>query len=183
MDKTGNKSKVANQIIVFTGSGIGKTNAAIGIAVRTISIGGRVIFVYFTGPQHPTLGEVKAAAVISGNWRTIGIKSEAKDPSYLDDFSESVDTVKEAINMAQTIWSSECDLLILDNITHHFACGSIDIAQVIAIIDNRSPNTSIVLTGLSAPESLIEKADVVTEFLEIKQPTDTDMHLRKGIDF
>ena len=52
--------------------------------------------------------------------------------------------VKEAINMAQTIWSYECDLLIIDNITYHFVCGSINIAQVIALIDNKLSSTSIV---------------------------------------
>jgi cob(I)alamin adenosyltransferase len=177
------KGKAAGQIIVFIGPGRGKTTAAVGTALRTIATGGKVIFVYFTGPQHPALGEVKTAAAISGNLRMIGIKSEAKDPSYLDDFSESVDTVKEALNMAQTIWPYECDLLILDDITHHLACGSIDITQVIALIDNRPPNTNIVLTGPSAPKSLIERADIVTEFLKIKQPPNSDMYLRQGIDF
>jgi cob(I)alamin adenosyltransferase len=177
------EGKVGGQVAVFTGPGKGKTTAAVGIALRTIARGGKVIFVYLKGPQHPVLGEVRTAAAFGSNWRTIGIKSEAKDISYLDDFSESVDTVKEALTMAQTIWLYECDLLILDNISYQLACGSIDIAQVIALIDNRPPNVSIVLTGPSVPEPLIKRADLVTEFLKIKQPPNADMHLRRGIDF
>jgi len=113
----------------------------------------------------------------------VGIKSEAKDSSYLDDFSESVDNVQEALNTAQSIWSHECDLLILDDITRHIDCGSIDMAQVIALIDNRPPKTSIILTGLSAPELLIQRADLVTEFLAIKQPPDADLYLSRGFDY
>jgi len=174
---------VGGRVTVFTGPGKGKTTAALGIALRIIAQGGKVIFVHFTGPEYPVLGEVKTATTLGANWRMIGIKSEAKDLSYLDDFSESVDTVKEALTMAQTIWLYECDLLILDNITYQLACESIDIAQVITLIDNRPPNVSIALTGPSAPESVIEKADLVTEFLEIKRPPNADMRLRRGIDF
>jgi len=178
-----NKGEAIGQVIVFIGPGKGKTTAAVGTALRTIDAGGKVIFVYFTGPQHPKLGEVNIANAIRINWRMIGIKSESKDPSYLDEFYESVDTVKEALKLARTIWSYECELLILDNITHHLASGSIDDTQLIALIDNRPPNTSIILTGPSAPDWLIEKADVVTEFLKIKQSPDTDMRLRQGINF
>jgi len=161
---------VGGRVIVFTGVGKGKTTAALGTALRIIAQGGKVIFVYFTGPEYPVLGEVKTAAKLGSKWRMIGIKSEAKNLSYLADFSGSVDTVKDALAMAQARWLYECDLLILDDITYQLACGSIDVAQVIALIDNRPVNASIVLTGPSAPESIIERADLVTEFLEIKPP-------------
>jgi len=180
VEQIGNSGENESQVIVFAGSGIGKTVAAVGIAIRTISAGGKVIFVYFAGPEHPTLGEIKSATAFGGNWRTIGIKSEAKEPSYLDDFTESVDTVEEAINIAQTIWSSECDLLVLDNITHHVACGSVDITRIIDIIDSRAPRTSIVLTGVFAPDLLIDRADVVTNFCNTKQPGDNDSEYMMG---
>lgn len=170
-------------VAVFTGPGKGKTTAALGIALRTIGWGGKVIFVHFTGPQHPVLGEVKTAAALGGNWRTIGIKSEAMDISYLGDFTESVDTVSEAMATAHDLWLHECDLLVLDDIGSHLDRGTIDITQVLALIDNRPPNTSIILTGPSAPEPIIQRADVVTEFLGIKQPPNAGMQLRRGIDF
>ncbi|HEX79377.1 MAG TPA: cob(I)yrinic acid a,c-diamide adenosyltransferase [Dehalococcoidia bacterium] len=181
--RTGNNGIPVNQVIVFTGSGRGMTAAAIGVAARTISIGGRVIFVYFTGPKHPVLGEIKSAAIINKNWITVGIRSVAKEPCYLNDFSESVDTVEEAMDMALKKWSSECDVLVLDSITRHIACGSISVSRVIDLIDSRSPETSIILTGPYAPDALIERADVVTEFLSVKQPADIEIQFLRGIDF
>jgi len=177
------REEAGGEVAVFTGTGKGKTAAALGIALRTIGWGGKVIFVHFTGPQHPVLGEVKTAAALGGSLRTIGIKSEAKDISYLGDFTESVDTVREALAMAQDLWLHECDLLVLDDISPHLDRGSIDIAEVLALIDNRPPNTSIILTGPSVPEPIIQRADLASECLQIKQHPNAGMRLRQRIDF
>lgn len=176
-----NEGGAEGRAIVFTGLGKGKTRAALGVVLRKISQGKKVIFVYFTGPHHPVLGEVKSAAAFGGIWRMIGIKSQAKDVSYLNDFSESVDTATEALAMAHDQWLYECDLLVLDDISPHLDCGTIDVAQVLELIDNRPPNTDIVLTGSSVPESIVRRADLVTEFLKIKSPSDAGLH--HGIDF
>jgi len=176
-------SRAGGEVAVFIGPGKGKTTAALGFALRTIGQGGKVIFVHFKGPEHPVLGEVKTTGALGSNWRTIGIKSEAKDASYLADFTESVDTVREAMAMAHDLWLHECDLLVLDDISLHLDRRSIDIAQVLAVIDDRPPNTSIILTGSSAPEPIMQRADLVTEFLKIKQPPNAGMRLRRGIDF
>jgi cob(I)alamin adenosyltransferase len=181
MDAT-DGGRTRGEVIVFTGPGKGKTTAALGVGLRMIARGGKVVFIYFTGPQHPVLGEVKSAASFGSNWRTIGIKSEAKDVSYLDDFTESVDTVTEALAMAHNLWLHECDLLVLDDIIHHLDQKSIDIAQVLALINDRPPNASIVLTGRSAPEPILQRAGLVTEFLKIKQPPNADMHLRRVVE-
>jgi len=162
------KKTAKGQLIVFMGAGKGKTAAALGVSCRQIAHGWKVIFVYFTAPQQPVLGEIKATAELGNNWRMVGIKSEAKDISYLNDFTESVNTPKEALTIAQKQWLLECSLLVLDNISYHLDSGSIDIAQVLALIDERPPNTNIILTGRSFPEPVIQRADLVTEFRHIK---------------
>ena len=175
--------KARGEVMVFVGTGKGKTTAALGTACRVIANGGKTIFIYFTGPDHPLLGEVKTAAAFGSSWRMIGIKSEAKDISYLDSFTESVDTTRKALTMAQKLWLHECDLLVLDDISPHLDRGSIDISQVLALIDDRLPNTSIILTGSYLPEPIIQRADSVTEFLPIKQPSNAGMRSRRGINF
>ncbi len=177
------ETEANGQVLVFMGAGKGKTTAAVGVASRVVAHAGKTIFIYLTGPDHPLLGEVKTATAFGGNWRTIGIKSEAKDISYLDSFTESVDTARDALTMAQTLWIHECDLLVLDDISPHLDRGSIDISQVLALIDNRPPNTSIILTGSSVPEPIIQRADSVTELLLIKQPSNAGMRSRQGINF
>ncbi len=178
-NKLGNKGEV----ILLIGLGRGKTATALGIALRVIMYGGRVVFIHFSGPQYPELGEVKAAIALGDSLRMIGIRSEASNPSYLNDFYETVNTVAEALATAGNVWIKQCNLLVLDDISHQLERESMDIAQVLAIIEDRPPDVSIILTGRSAPKMIIKKADLVTEFVDAKQPSPTSMSLRKGIDF
>ena len=85
--------------------------------------------------------------------------------------------------MAQNLWLHECDFLVLDDISPHLDRGTIDIDQILALISDRPPNTSILLTGSSVPESIMQKVDLVTEFLMVKQPLNTSTRLRQGINF
>lgn len=162
------KGEIEGEVMVFFGKGRGKTAAALGVACRMIARGGKIIFVYFSGPQQPSLGEIKAVGTFGDNWRMIGIKSDAKDITFLDDFTELVDTTKEALALVQKRWLHECDLLVLNDISPHLARGGIDITELLAIIDNRPPNTTIILTGLSFPKLILQKADLITEFAKIK---------------
>ena len=97
-----------------------------------------------------------------------GIKTEVQDISALDGFTESVNTVETALAMAHDRWLHEFDLIVVDDISPHLERGDINTAQVLALLDNRPPDTSIILTGASSPELLIRKADLVTEFRQLK---------------
>ena len=179
MNKLGNKGEV----ILLIGPGRGKTTTALGIALRVIMYGGRVVFIHFSGPQYPEVGEVKAAIALGDTLRMIGIRSEASNPSYLNEFYETVNTVAEAMAIAGNVCTKQCNLLVLDDIGHQLDQGSVDIAQVLAIIKDRPPDVSIILTGRSAHKMIMEKADLITEFVDAKQPSPTSMGLHKGIDF
>lgn len=164
------KSRTRGRVEVFMGAGRGKTTTALGAALRVIACGGRVIFVHFAGPLSPMLGEVRAATVFGRNWRMVGIREQTKDNAYLDQFSELVDTVRDAVAMAYTVWIYECELLILDDIGPHLNAQSIDLGQILTLIGNRPANTSIILTGQSAPEPIVQRADLCTNFVAIKEP-------------
>jgi len=178
-----NKLENKGEVILLMGIGRGKTTTALGIALRVITYGGKVVFIHFSGPQYPELGEVNAAATLGDSLRMIGIRSEASNPSYLNGFYETVNTVADAWAMACNVWIRQCNLLVLDDIGHQLDRGSIDIAQVLALIKDRPPNVSIILTGRSTPKVIAKTADLVTEFVDIKHPLPTGMGLHKGIDF
>jgi len=180
---TKNKLGDRGEVILLTGLGRGKTTTALGIALRVITYGGKVVFIHFSGPQYPELGEVKASAVLGDSLRMIGIRSEASNPLYLNDFSEIVNTVADALAMARNVWIKQCNLLVLDDISHQLDRGSIDIDQVLALIKDRPPSVSIILIGRSTPKIIAKTADLVTEFVDIKHPPPTSMELHKGIDF
>jgi len=171
------------RVTVLMGTGKGKTTAALGASLRATAYLARVIFVHFTGPQYPILGEVRASATHLNSLRMIGIRSEARQASYLEEFPESVDTVSDALTMACNVWMYQCDLMVLDDIGSQLEKGNIDVDQVLALIRTKPQNMSIILTGRSMPSVIAENADLVTEFAEIKHPSLASTGPRKGIDF
>jgi cob(I)alamin adenosyltransferase len=171
------------RVVVLTGTGKGKTTAALGASLRATAYLANVVFIHFTGPHYPVLGEVKASAAYLNSLRMIGIKSEASQASYLAEFSESVDTVSDALKMARHVWMHKCDLMVLDDIGSQLEKGNIDVDQVLAFIRDKPQSMSIILTGQSMPSVINENADLVTEFTEIKRPSPASVGPRKGIDF
>ncbi len=172
------------QVIVFTGSGKGKTTAALGLVCRALGHGLTAVFIHFTGPEHPSLGDVTSAASMGAKLKTIGIECQASEASYLDEFDESVPTLEAALDRARELLAGgECDVCVLDDINLLLHQGVLDVDPIIDLINSRPESTTIVLTGRSAPAAIVEIADVVTDFAKVKHPAQAGVEPRKGIEF
>ncbi len=171
-------------VSVYTGLGKGKTTAALGLAYRVMGHGGKAAVIFFTGPEYPEMGDVRAAAALDQKLITIGIESQARHLTYLADFAEYTSTVHGALALARDLLTQqECDLLILDDINPLMHDGTIDDALVQALLYEKPPNAGIVLTGRFAPQSIIEMADIVTDFAQIKHPSQAGVGPRRGFEF
>ena len=114
----------------------------------------------------------------------IGIASQAADPSYLDQYDETVPTVEAALDRAkQMLTGGECDLLVLDDINPLLDQGLVEHTVAIGLIEMKPPSATIVFTGRSAPDAVVELADIVTDFEEVKHPVRAGVAPRKGIEF
>ena len=172
------------QVIVFTGGGKGKTTAALGLACRALGHSGRVTFIHFTGPTRPSLGEVHSAKVFSPTLRMIAIESQASDEDYLHQFDEAVGTVGAALDRAEELLAGEhCNLLVLDDINPLLADRTIDPERIRKLIEDKPESTTVVLTGRLAPNWLVELANIVTDFSEVKHPVHQGVGPRRGIEF
>jgi cob(I)alamin adenosyltransferase len=161
----------------------GKTTAALGLAYRVLGHGGRVVIIFFTGPEHPHVGDIRAAATLGGDLRMIGIQSQASDSTHLAGYAESIETMEEALALArELVAKGGCDLLVLDDINPLLHEGTIDTEQVVALVDEKPPNVDLVLTGRFAPQTIIDKADTVTDFVPIKHPAGASAGPGNGFD-
>jgi cob(I)alamin adenosyltransferase len=59
----------------------------------------------------------------------------------------------------------------------------IDVEDLLRLIDEKPPNLELVLTGRYADERLIDRADLVTEMVEVKHPYQQGIPARKGIEY
>ncbi len=171
-------------VIVYTGDGKGKTTAALGMAMRAIGRGWKVLMVQFMkGTWH--YAELDTAKRLAPDFEIVPMgKGFYK---ILDDHFTDQDHRAAALGALQfareKMESGEYDLLILDEVNNAVSAGLLSVGAVLELIDARPPDFNLVLTGRGAPQELIERADLVTEMREVKHPYQKGILAQKGIDF
>ena len=168
-------------VIVNTGNGKGKTTASLGALFRAWGRGMRVCVVQFIKHETGNWGEIKAARKLQIEWHAMG-----DGFTWLSkDLDETAAKVQRAWALAQEkISSGEYALIIFDEMTYAFHYGWLDVKEVIEWLKaNKPKELHLIITGRSAPEDLIEYADLVTEMREIKHPYTRGIKAQAGIEF
>jgi cob(I)alamin adenosyltransferase len=166
---------------VYTGNGKGKTSAAFGLALRAAGRGLKVYIIQFIkgGFDYGELYVVDKLSNVTLKAFGRGEFVTAKPPK-----NEDVNLAKEALNLSkEIIKSGEYDVVILDEISVALSLGLIDVNDVLTMIKNKPMHVEVVLTGRSAPQKIVEIADLVTEMREIKHPYSKGFPARKGVEY
>jgi cob(I)alamin adenosyltransferase len=171
-------------VIVYTGSGKGKTTASLGVGLRAIGHGLRVCMVQFIkGEWH--YGELNSIKKLEPDFELI-VAGKGFIGIIDDDhaFEEHVRAAKTALDIVeQKISLGTFDIIILDEINYAVHLGVLQLADVMKILQNRPKHLSLILTGNHACEEIITLADLVTEMKEIKHPYKKGIKAKMGIDF
>jgi cob(I)alamin adenosyltransferase len=165
---------------VYTGKGKGKTSAALGLGLRAAGHGFEVYMIQFMKGQI-NYGELEAVKRIPNfTIRQFG-RPDFVDKSNPD--PKDIQLAQDALNHARKIIEvGSIDFLILDEVNVAIDFGLITDKEVIGLIKSRPPHMEIILTGRSAPPSIIKIADLVSEIKEIKHPYQKGIAARKGVE-
>ncbi len=165
---------------LYTGDGRGKTTAAIGLAFRAAGRGLHVHIIQFMKGDE-TYGEFascKAHPLIEIEQHGRKEFVNPHEPTTVD-----LELAARAMARAREVLSAgEADVVILDELAVAIAFNLVDLDDVLALLDLRPPHVELVITGRSAPQELIDRADLVTEMREVKHPFRGGMLAREGID-
>ena len=170
-------------ILVHTGNGKGKTTAALGIGLRAVGHGMKVLMLQFIkGTWHK--GELNDVKRLHPHFKINPLGQGFIKP-LKGAWSEAVlENARTSWNHTkQEIASDVYDMIILDEINNMIDYGLIDVEEVIAVLKERPKRLSIILTGRNAHPKIIEMADLVTEMKEIKHPYKKGIKAQKGIEF
>ena len=75
------------------------------------------------------------------------------------------------------------DLIILDEVNVALSLHLISLEELLDILRNLPQDLDIILTGRGAPKKLIQVADLVTEFREIKHPFQKGVFAKIGLEY
>src|SRR2546426_55302 len=171
-------------LIIYTGSGKGKTSAAMGTAFRAVGQGMKVLMVQFIkGSWH--YGELDSAKMIPEDRFQIipmgrgFVKVGTEKPEQ-----EDVEMVRRCWAFAkEKLHAGACDLLVLDEINYAIHYGMLPADEVASTLAGRPENVHVILTGRNAHPTLVDMADLVTEMKEIKHPFQKGIMAARGIDY
>ena len=148
-------------IQVYTGEGKGKTTAALGLALRAVGRGLKVVMIQFLKADAAS-GELNTARRLSPDLviRPMG-REGFVDPDNVRE--QDVALAQAALEEARRVLDEKlCDLLILDEVNVAVSLGLVDERAVLDIMDSKPHDVELVLTGRGAPDSFVKKADLVT---------------------
>lgn len=176
-----NKKLEKGFIQIYTGNGKGKSTAAIGQAVRAAGYGLKTYIIQFM-KEYP-YNELNSLKKL---FEWITIEQVCNDDFVFKKVSppkEEIDKANSALEKAkEKMYSSEYDLIILDEVCVSIYFGLLKVEDVLNFMEYKPENVELILTGRYAPQQLIDKADLVTEMKEIKHYYRDGILSRKGIE-
>jgi len=181
---------MAGYVHVYTGDGKGKTTAALGLALRAAGAGWRVFLAQF-GKSVPS-SEMSALArfsdlitirqygcecpITGGGPQTEGPRAASPRASGLPDIDSALAECREAMT------SGDYALVILDEANLGPSLRLFSIQRLLDLIDTRSSEVELVITGRYAHPSVLQRADLVTEMREVKHYYRHGVSARTGIE-
>ena len=166
-------------ILVYTGDGKGKTSACVGQAVRAMGQGLSVAFGQFM-KRDGQAGEQCMLAKLLGERFFAGglgfLRTDAERPAHREAALGVLGWARGQLEQA--------DMLVLDETLYALSAGILEqqeLEELMALA--RARDCHLVLSGRSAPEWLVDAADLVTSMTEIKHPWRTGVKAAPGIEF
>lgn len=164
---------------VYTGTGKGKTTAALGLALRCIGRGLKVYMVQFMkGCEYNEHDAIKKIDVFEFKCFGRAEFVDKKKPAKID-----IEQARDGLRHAKDIINSgKYDVVILDELNVALDYKLVALEDVLELIENKPRHVELVLTGRYAPPELVRVAELVTEMLDIKHPYANGLQARAGIE-
>ena len=164
---------------IYYGQGVGKTTRAVGLAIRAAGAGLKVNFIQFM--KSGNSGET----IIFANIPNLCYQCPGGHPFILSQGPDEVhyDHASQALQYALEAVEKGTQLLLCDEILDTLIFGLLKEEQVRDLIEKCKGTIELVMTGADASWSLIEMADYVTEYKQIKHAYYAGAKARRGIEF
>ncbi len=169
-------------IHIYTGTGKGKTTAAVGLGIRCAGNGGKVLFSQFLKDNKSSeLSILKKIGHIHVELcgETFGFYSRMAEGTKQDARETYSNYLVKVLEAAR---KEEYRMLILDEIIAAYNFELIDRKALLKFLETKPEHLEVVLTGRDPAEELLEIADYVSGIEKIKHPYDKGIPAREGIE-
>ena len=162
---------------LYWGNGKGKTTAAMGLALRALGHGRRVVIVQFL--KDGTSGEI---APLRAAGAAVFACPNAKFTWLMDEADKAAAREASARALGQAL-AEPFDLLVLDEACAALKSGILDEALLRRAVAFAKNGREVVLTGRAPAPWLQEAADYSTEMRAHKHPYADGVAAREGVEY
>ncbi len=172
-------------LILFTGNGKGKTTASLGQAMRAVGHGKNVLMIQFikgpwkSGEDKIVMKSKSGKGLFELKKMGLGFVGILGDTLPIEEHAASA---KKALDLFKEELPKR-DLIVLDEVNVAVSLGLITAEEVLETVSDLDPEKIVLFTGRDAPESFIERADLVTEMKEIKHPFNKKEFAKIAVEF
>ena len=162
---------------LYWGNGKGKTTAAMGLALRALGHGRRVVIVQFL--KDGTSGEI---APLRAAGATVYACPNAKFTWLMDEADKAAAREASARALGQAL-AEPFDLLVLDEACAALKSGILDEALLRRAVAFAKNGREVVLTGRDPAPWLQDAADYSTEMRAHRHPYADGVAAREGVEY
>jgi len=165
-------------IQIYTGDGKGKTTASFGLALRAAGAGLKVYIGQFL--KKGDYSEIKALSKFDNiTIEQYGLGRLVKGrPSEKDMDAGAAGYLK----LCEILKQNRHDVVIAEEANVAVMCNLFTEKELLALMDMKSENVELIITGRNASQSVIDRADLVTEMTDIKHYYKQGVMARVGIE-
>lgn len=172
-----------NLFHVYYGEGKGKTTAAMGLALRAIGQGRRVLIAQFlkTGRS----GELLALACIP-EALVFEVEPIGKFTFAMTDEEKREAGTRQTAQLKRLLAAVEAEkpgLMVFDELALAVTLDLIEEEDAAQLIEAGLKYGEVAVTGRYAPASMLKRADYVTQMQKQRHPFDQGIRARKGVEF
>jgi cob(I)alamin adenosyltransferase len=166
---------------IYTGNGKGKTTAALGQVFRAAGHGLKSYVIQFM-KGNIEYGELETARrtgeliTIVQMGRETFVSRENPDPIDIKWAQKGLDLAYEIVT------GGKYDIVVLDELNVALDFGLLGEKEVLKLLEKKPAHVELIITGRYAPRSVLDRADLITEMVEVKHWFQNGHELRVGIE-
>jgi cob(I)alamin adenosyltransferase len=167
--------------ILLTGNGKGKSTSAFGMVMRALGYGHKVGVIQFIKGVQLSGEEIylrDQCPQVDFYQMGTGFTWDTQDRS--GDIAAAIATWGVAKPMLE---DPQYNLVVLDELTYMLAYNYLPEAEILAALQNRPKEQSVIVTGRGGGAALQEVMDTVSDVKEIKHAFTAGIKARLGVDF
>ena len=173
-------------MVLLTGDGKGKSSSAFGMVMRALGYDYKVGVVQFIKGEQLS-GEELYLRELSKRDQSPQVDLYQMGTGFTwntQDREADIAAAEKTWAVAEKMLGDESyHLVVLDELTYMLSLKYLDKTKVLAALENRPTEQSVVVTGRGGGSELQALADTVSEIKEVKHAYKAGVMARKGVDF